>query len=70
MPHCTSCGSEIPEGQGRSCSMCYGDIGHGRDGYYQAWAEEQDRQMAERAHDLEQEIEEERLLNSEDEIPF
>jgi hypothetical protein len=50
--------------------MCYGDIGYGRDGYYQAWAEEQDRQMSERAHNMEQEIEEERLSNSEDEIPF
>lgn len=44
MPNCTSCGSEIPEGQGNSCSMCMGDIGHGTDGYYQQWAEEQARQ--------------------------
>jgi hypothetical protein len=22
--------------------MCYGDIEHGRDGYYRRWAEEQD----------------------------
>jgi len=70
MPYCTSCGSEIPEGQGRSCSMCYGDIAHGRDGYYQAWAEEQERQMSERAHEMEQQIEEQRLSDSEEEIPF
>jgi hypothetical protein len=35
MPYCTSCGSQIPEGQGKSCSMCYGDIGYGSDGYYE-----------------------------------
>lgn len=41
MPYCTSCGSLIPEGQGKSCSMCYGDIDHGKDGYYREWAERQ-----------------------------
>ena len=46
--HCTSCGLPIPEGQLNSCSMCYGDIGYGTDGYYQAWAEDQYRQEAER----------------------
>lgn len=35
MPNCTSCGQPIPEGQGSSCSMCYGDVAHGTDGYYQ-----------------------------------
>ncbi len=44
MPNCSSCGSSIPEGQGKSCSMCYGDIDYGRDGYYRQWAEEQERQ--------------------------
>ena len=47
MANCTSCGSSIPDGQGRSCSMCYGDIGHGRDGYYFEWALEQERKAAE-----------------------
>lgn len=47
MADCTSCGSPIPDGQGKSCSMCYGDIEHGRDGYYREWAEEQDRQQQE-----------------------
>lgn len=42
--HCTSCGSRIPEGQGNSCSMCYGDIDYGRDGYYRDWAERQERE--------------------------
>ena len=41
MPYCTSCGSFIPEGQGKSCSMCYGDIDHGKDGYYRKILEEE-----------------------------
>ena len=36
--NCTSCGISIPEGQGSSCSMCYGDIAHGTDGYYEEFA--------------------------------
>jgi hypothetical protein len=24
--------------------MCYGDIDHGKDGYYQEWAERQERE--------------------------
>ncbi len=39
---CSQCGSSIPEGQS-ICSMCMGDINHGKDGYYQHWAEEQER---------------------------
>ena len=27
--------------------MCYGDIDHGRDGYYREWAEEQERAQQE-----------------------
>jgi len=38
--YCSSCGRSIPDGQGNSCSMCYGDIDYGKDGYYQQWAEE------------------------------
>ena len=41
MSYCTSCGSDIPDGQGRSCSMCYGDVGHGKDRYYENWIDEQ-----------------------------
>ncbi|HOT88652.1 MAG TPA: hypothetical protein PLC59_02655 [Bacteroidales bacterium] len=33
MTYCTSCGLPIPDGQGRSCSMCYGDPWYGKDGY-------------------------------------
>jgi hypothetical protein len=32
-PRCSSCGREIPEGQGKSCSYCYGDPFYGKDGY-------------------------------------
>lgn len=39
--NCTSCGSPIPEGQGSSCSMCYGDPNYGSDGYYQAFLDQQ-----------------------------
>lgn len=39
--YCSSCGNPIPEGQGNSCSMCYGDISYGSDGYYKEWAEQQ-----------------------------
>lgn len=44
MPYCTSCGSPIPEGQGSSCSMCYGDIAYGKDGYALRMLEEQIQQ--------------------------
>ena len=47
MAYCTSCGSPIPDGQGKSCSMCYGDIDHGRDGYYRQWAEGKMREYPE-----------------------
>ena len=47
--NCVMCGSPIPDNQGsRTCSMCYGDPQHGKDGYYQEYldaqyAEEQKR---------------------------
>lgn len=44
--NCSSCGNSIPDGQGSSCSMCYGDIDHGTDGYYREWAEQQSEQAA------------------------
>lgn len=41
MAFCVMCGSSIPDDQGsKTCSMCYGDPGHGKDGYYQAWLDE------------------------------
>jgi len=41
MTCCSSCGLSIPEGQGKSCSMCYGDIDYGTDGYYRDHMEQQ-----------------------------
>lgn len=40
--YCTSCGSPIPDDQGSSCSMCYGDVAHGHDGYYEQEMKERD----------------------------
>jgi predicted amidophosphoribosyltransferase len=40
MANCSQCGSWIPDNQ-RICSMCYGDIDYGNDGYYRQWAEEE-----------------------------
>lgn len=54
MASCIQCGSYIPDNQGSSsCSMCYGDIDHGKDGYYRAELErwEQEQQERERDHD-------------------
>jgi hypothetical protein len=45
MNYCGSCGSPIPDGQ-RYCSMCYGDIACGRDGYYEQYAREMLEQEA------------------------
>lgn len=53
MPNCTSCGSKIPDGQGRSCSMCMGDISHGTDGYYEQWALEELRKQEEKERENE-----------------
>lgn len=30
-----------------TCSMCYGDPGHGKDGYYQRWLDESAQQEPE-----------------------
>lgn len=58
--YCTSCGSPIPDGQGKSCSMCYGDIAYGRDGYYEQWARdrmrEQDEEIQQAAQNNEAEL--------------
>jgi len=41
MNYCSCCGSSIPDNQ-KVCSMCYGDIDYGHDGYYRDWAERQE----------------------------
>jgi len=50
MANCVQCGSQIPEGQ-RVCSMCYGDIDYGNDGYYREWAEQEDDRETENDRD-------------------
>lgn len=40
--YCSSCGSPIPDGQGQSCSMCYGDMDYGKDGYYRKIMEDRE----------------------------
>ena len=54
MANCVMCGSPLPDNQGsKTCSMCYGDIEHGKDGYYREWLErelcdeQQDEQQTE-----------------------
>lgn len=43
--YCVMCGSSIPDNQGSSsCSMCYGDIDHGKDGYYREYLEQWHRE--------------------------
>lgn len=59
MPNCSSCGLTIPEGQGKSCSMCYGDIEYGRDGYAAAEWERQARYEQEQDEARRQEYESE-----------
>ena len=49
MANCVMCGSPLPDDQGSTtCSMCYGDVDHGKDGYYreymEQWAREAERE--------------------------
>lgn len=45
MASCVMCGSWIPDDQGsKTCSMCYGDPEHGKDGYYRRFLEEHQQQ--------------------------
>ena len=63
MAYCSMCGIRIPDGQ-ETCSMCYGDPGHGSDGYYQAWLDEQQRKQAEEQElERNQEREQEEVSN-------
>jgi len=62
MAYCSSCGSWIPEGQGKCCSMCYGDPYYGKDGYYLDWLEQQERQAQEQ-RDIERQQEQEQDIN-------
>jgi hypothetical protein len=49
MNSCSMCGASIPDGQD-ICSMCYGDPGHGSDGYYEAQLLEERRRKEDEAH--------------------
>ena len=49
--YCSSCGSSIPDGQGSSCSMCYGDMSYGRDGYYERYMRDYEEQNQEQNND-------------------
>jgi len=41
---CSSCGAPLPDSHNHStCSMCYGDLDYGTDGYYREYMEEWDR---------------------------
>lgn len=43
--YCVCCGSRLPDDHlHKTCSMCYGAIDYGTDGYYRDWAKEQIRQ--------------------------
>jgi hypothetical protein len=47
MAKCVMCGSPLPDNQGsRTCSMCYGDVDHGKDGYYREWLERRAKETA------------------------
>lgn len=49
MAYCVMCGVWIPDNQGsKTCSMCYGDPDHGKDGYYRRMLEEERRRQEER----------------------
>ena len=64
MSNCSCCGSSVPEGQS-VCSMCYGDIGFGSDGYYRDWAEKQLQKDYEK-----EDLEVEHILRGSDDLPF
>ena len=68
MPNCVMCGASLPDNQGsKTCSMCYGDIDHGRDGYYRQWLEEQELQR-QKEQEQEQEQEQDKQILEEQEL--
>jgi len=51
MSSCVMCGASLPSNQGsKTCSICYGDPDHGRDGYYQQMLDEDRRRQEEEEH--------------------
>lgn len=69
MSNCVQCGSPVPKGQ-HTCSMCYGDPDHGRDGYYREWMEEQVRQAQDNDAAQRQEIIDEHEQSDGDDTEF
>jgi len=53
MANCTSCGLPVPDGQS-ICSMCYGDIDYGNDGYYRQAVEESLRRQDQEEYNRQQ----------------
>jgi len=51
--YCVSCGSPLPDShKHRNCSLCYGDIDYGTDGYYRQFMEAQrEQEPPEEPHD-------------------
>ena len=46
---CTMCGSDLPDSHPhKTCSLCYGDLDYGTDGYYREYMEELQRQEQEK----------------------
>lgn len=45
---CVCCGSFLPDSHNhKTCSMCYGDIDYGTDGYYREYMERCQQEQAE-----------------------
>ena len=65
MATCSSCGRTIPEGQGNSCSMCYGDMDYGRDGFYREEMEAMERQEQEQERQYNEQMEWEQSQSNE-----
>ena len=41
--YCVCCGASLPDShKHRTCSMCYGDLDYGTDGYYRQYMEEEE----------------------------
>jgi len=51
MQNCVMCGAQIPDNQGsKTCSVCYGDPYHGKDGYLlRIMEDEYERELAKQA---------------------
>lgn len=62
--YCVQCSMPIPGSQ-TVCSMCYGDIAYGSDGYYRDWAEQQLEAQEEWEVNQDEEFDEDDLIEDE-----